>query len=90
MEIKILENEKNRLVIEIPGADHTLCNAIKKELIEDKNVELATYAIKHPLVGIPKMIIETKGATKPKKALENALNGLKKKNKEFSDLFKKV
>ena len=32
MEIKILDDKKNKLVIEVKGADHTLCNALKTEL----------------------------------------------------------
>lgn len=90
MELKIIENEKTRLVFEIPGADHTLCNALKKELLEIPGVEIATYAIEHPLIGIPKMIVETKGAVTPKKALEKAIDGLKEKNKEFITLFNKA
>jgi DNA-directed RNA polymerase subunit L len=90
MELKIIENTKNRLVFEIPGADHTLCNALKKELVETKGVEIATYAIEHPQIGIPKMILETSGALTPKKALESAVAGLKDKNKEFLKAFSKV
>lgn len=90
MDIKIIENTKNRLVFEIPGANHTLCNSLKTELLTDKDVEIATYAIRHPLIGIPKMIIETKGATTPKKVLDKAVSSLKDKNKEFMDLFKKA
>lgn len=90
MEIKIIENEKNRLVVELPGFDHTLCNSLKKELLSVKGVEIATYAIEHPLVGIPKMIIETKGAVTPKKALDEAIKGLQEKNKEFLNIFKKA
>jgi DNA-directed RNA polymerase subunit L len=89
MEIKIIENEKNRLMIELPGADHTLCNSLKKELVSVKGVEIATYAVEHPLIGVPKMIIETKGIA-PKKALEEAIKGLQEKNKEFLTLFKKA
>lgn len=86
MEIKIIQNEKNRLVMEIPGADHTLCNSLKKELLSVSGVEIATYAIEHPLVGIPKMIVETKGAVTPKKAVEKAISELQAKNKEFLKL----
>jgi len=89
MELKILESDKNRLVFEISGADHTLCNALKKELVHTAGVEIATYAIEHPQIGIPKMIVETKGAVTPKKALESAIETLKEKNKEFTKLFVK-
>lgn len=90
MEIKILENDKNRMVFQLIGADHTFCNALKKELVGVTGVEIATYAIEHPQIGIPKMLIQTKGATKPAKTLETAVKNLEKKNKEFSSAFKKA
>ena len=82
MELKILENSAKRAVFQIPGADHTLCNALKKELVNTEGVTVATYAIEHPQVGIPKMLIET-SSVKPKAALESAIDTLKKKNKNF-------
>ena len=90
MEIKILEESKNRLLFQLVGADHTFCNALKRGLIEVKGVEIATYAIEHPQVGIPKMLIETKGAVTPKKALVKALDVLKDANKEFLTAFNKA
>jgi len=87
MEINVLENKKNRLVFELPGTDHTLCNSLKEELHNVKDVEVATYAIKHPLVGVPKFIVEAKD---PKKALLEAAKALKKRNKAFLTAFKKI
>ena len=89
MEIKVLEKESRRLVFQLIGADHTFCNALKKELTETEGVEIATYAIEHPQVGIPKMLIETK-SKKPKDVLDAAIEGLKKKNKQFLSAFKKA
>jgi len=88
MEIKILESSKTRLMFQLIGADHTFCNALKKELTKVDGVELATYAIEHPQVGIPKMLIETKKIS-PKSALQKALDALKVLNKEFLTKFKK-
>ena len=90
MQIKILENEKNKLLFQLIGADHTFCNALKKELVEVTGVEIATYAIEHPQIGIPKIFIQTKGATTPKKALEGAIKKLKADNKEFLAAFEKA
>lgn len=82
MEIKVLEQTKNRLIIEVVGEDHTLCNALRKELWEDKDVEISGYNMKHPLISEPEMIIETKEGN-PRKSLLKAVDGLKKKNKEL-------
>ena len=89
MEIKILENEPKRLIFQLIGADHTLCNALKNELTQIKGVDVATYAIEHPQIGIPKIHIET-SSIEPKKALEKAIANLKKHNKEFLDVFSKA
>lgn len=90
MELKILENKKTRMVFELKGEDHTFCNALKEELLSNKKVDIATYAITHPLIRIPKFIIETIGSETPKNALNSAISSLKKKNTEFLKLAKKV
>ena len=86
MEINIIEDKKKRLVFELKGEGHTLCNALREELWNDKSVTVSAYNISHPLVGIPTFIIETSSKS-PKKALKNAITRLKKKN---STLLKKV
>ncbi|OGM02544.1 hypothetical protein A3K72_02015 [Candidatus Woesearchaeota archaeon RBG_13_36_6] len=88
MEINIIEESKNKMIFEIKGESHTLANLLKKELWNDKNVTAAGYHIKHPLIGTPKMVIETSGTT-PINALEDAINRLKKKNKDFAGVFKR-
>ena len=86
MEINILEDKKKRLVFELKGEGHTLCNVLREELWNDKSVTVSAYNISHPLVGIPTFIIETSSKS-PKKALKDAISRLKKKN---STLVKKV
>lgn len=89
MEIEILENEKTRLHFKLIGADHTFCNALKKELLLDKDVAVATYAIDHPQIGIPNFLVETAKGD-PKKALQKAIKGLQGKNKLFVAAFSKA
>ena len=89
MEINILEDKKKRLVFEINGEDHTLCNALREELWNDKSVTVSAYNISHPLIGIPKFIIETNGKD-PKKALKDAISRLKKKNTELKKQVEKI
>jgi len=83
MKINILEDKKKRLVFELKGEDHTLCNVLREELWNDKCVTVSAYNISHPLVGIPKIIIETDGKKAPKKALKDAISRIKKKNSEL-------
>lgn len=82
MEFKALEEEKNKLIFELKGETHTFCNALTHELKQLKGVTLVSYRIDHPLVGVPRFQIETKGI-EPRKALKEALAALKKKAKEL-------
>jgi len=81
MEFNVVEETKTKLIFELKGETHTFCNALKHELQQIKGVELVTYKIDHPLIGVPKFHLETKG--EPRKALKEALANLKKKAKEF-------
>ena len=87
MLIKILDDKKNKLMIEVKGVEHTLCNAIKSELWNDKHVKIATYTINHPQVGTPQMIVETDGEESPRNALINAVERLHKTNAKFKKEF---
>ena len=88
MEFKVLEETKTKLVFELKGETHSFCNALKQELLDVKGVTLATYRIDHPLVGVPKFHLETKGL-EPRKAIKEALKNLKKKVEDFEKEVKK-
>jgi DNA-directed RNA polymerase subunit L len=89
MEINILEESKNRLVVEIKGESHALCNALKSELWNSKNVKVAGYNIAHPLVGTPKLVIETESGN-PKQLLADAAKSVKKDAEAFLKAFEKA
>jgi len=82
MEFKVLEETKIRLVFQLIGETHTFCNILKEELLHVAGVEVATYTIAHPLIGVPEFYLETKGL-EPRKALKDALKNLKKKAGDF-------
>lgn len=85
MEFKVVEESKNKLVFELKGETHTLCNALKKELNEVKGVEICAYRISHPLIGVPRFLIECNKETEPRRALKEALKSLKKKTTDFQN-----
>ena len=90
MQVAVLENNDNKAVIEIHGSDHTVLLALKDALENDKEVALVTYAIDHPLVGHPKLIIETK-KKKPQAVLLDAIKSVRKELEDFGkDLDKKL
>ena len=88
MEINVLEESKNKLVIEIKGEGHALCNAIKSELWKNKKVKSTGYSIAHPLVGVPKLVIESD--SDPKKLLVEAVKTVKKDSDTFLKSFAKA
>lgn len=81
--MKIIKDTENELEIEITGESHTLCNVLRKILMEDAEVEAAAYAIDHPIIGEPKLYIKAKN---PRKSLNKALNELKSRSNEFKSL----
>lgn len=83
MEVKVIENKKNRLLFELKGADHTLCNILKTEMWNDEHVKVATYSVKHPQISSPEFIVETDTSVTPKSALTSAVNRLKKASDKF-------
>jgi len=89
MELKVVENNKKRIVFDLVGADHTFSGALKKELWNDKAVKVSAYNVEHPLVGIPRFIVETEDKD-PKKALLDAVKRLEKKNESFLEDAKKI
>ena len=90
MELNVLEDSPKNFIAEFKGADHTLCNALKTELWNNKHVKVATYSISHPLVGVPKFIVETDGEVKPRKALADAASKLAETAAKLKKEFKKV
>ncbi|AXV40243.1 DNA-directed RNA polymerase subunit L [Methanobacterium sp. BAmetb5] len=80
--MKIITDKKNELEIEITGETHSLCNALRKTLMEDKDVEAAAYVIEHPIIGEPKLYIKAKN---PRKSLKIAAETLKSRCDEFKE-----
>ena len=60
MELKQISKTKGKIEVEVVGETHTFCNALRKELWEDKATEVAGYNFKHSFIDNPKIIIESK------------------------------
>ena len=89
MEITILEEKKNKIIFEVNGETHTLCNALQKELWNDPHVKAAGYNIEHPLLNIPRFMLETDGAD-PKKTISAAVKRLSKEASKLKDQAKNI
>lgn len=88
MEIRIIEDKKSKLVFELDGVTHGFCNLLREELWNNNHVKVSTYAVKHPLIGKPRFIVETDGAD-PRKLLVDTTEKLKKLNSSFEKDFVK-
>jgi DNA-directed RNA polymerase subunit L len=84
MDVKILEEKKNRMVFTIEGDGSTLANLLKKELWNDEHVKAAGYNVEHPLINIPTFVVETDGAD-PKKTVSAAAKRIAKSVEKFKD-----
>jgi DNA-directed RNA polymerase subunit L len=89
MEIKILEESKERLKIEIVGEGNTIANPLVKELWNDEHIKAAGYRIEHSLVSNPILIVETDGVS-AKEALKKAGSRLDKRMNELKQKFKQA
>jgi len=84
MELVVLENSGNRLKFELKGEEHSFCNFLRKELWNDKSVEIAGYKIEHSLISSPVFTVEV-SKRKAKDVLLDAVSRLKKTVKELKD-----
>ena len=90
LKIKIISKSGKELKIELEGAGHGLCNLLQKQLLEDKNVDMAGYDIPHPLASNPIIYIRMKGAAKPEDSLKKAAQKARGANQVFSEALQKV
>ena len=89
MEINVVEEGKKKIVFEIEGEDHSLANSLVNELWNDSHVSVSGYTMEHPLVGKPRIVVETDGKN-PRTALVDAAKRLIKMNDKFKSLVLKV
>lgn len=82
MRLNMLESEPKRAVVELVDADHTVLLLVRDQLEQDSDVKTVTFAIDHPLVGTPKLVVETT-RKKPQTAILDAIKALKD---ELSDV----
>lgn len=88
MKFNILEDSKTRIKFELKGETHTICNILRKELWNDKDLIAAAYHIEHPMIGHPTFIIDHKKDAR--KALQSAISRLIKQTEELKEKFKKI
>ena len=87
MELRVIEHTKERLKFELKDEDHTFCNILRKELWNDKAIDISGYHVEHSLVSEPVFTISVnKGDAQ--KTLLDAISRLRKWDKELKDQLK--
>ena len=87
MNIKIVRVTENEAEIEFLDEGHTFLNVLKHSLLQDPQVELATYDVKHPMISNPIFYLKTESKD-PLKALRDASLRLKDEFDELLELIK--
>lgn len=78
--MKYLKNEDNDVVIEITGESHTICNILRKRLMNQDEVDAAAYDITHPLIGQPEFELRS---SNPQESLITASQTIKDETNDF-------
>lgn len=90
MEIEIITDKTLELEIVIHEEKHSVCNVLRKYLMEDEDVDYAVYGIDHPLTGEPIMTIKSKRTKRPRNSLVKAAERLKEETQEFKGLVEAI
>jgi len=86
MKLRVLEKEKDKIVLEVSGETHTFLNLLREKAWEVGSKQ-ASYMIEHPYLSEPKFIVK---ADNPIKTLSNASQRIIDQAKEFEKEFKRV
>ena len=87
--VKILEMKDTEVKIEIAGEDHTLLVPLTSKLLENRQVDIATYTIKHMLTCDPVLYVKMKEGD-PLAAIVSAAASLASEFDDFEALYKKA
>lgn len=82
MELRTLTQDDTTVEIEVDGEDDTILNLVKQQLLQDDDVEVATYLRGHPRLDKPTLKVEVTSGD-PVAKIEDAVSELRQ---EFDDL----
>ena len=88
MELKTLKKTKNEVELEVIDENETILNPITHILLENDDVEYATYLAEHPLSNKRQLFIRMKKGS-PYDALKKAVETLLKEAKDFKKQIEK-
>jgi len=86
MKLKIVENKKDKIKVEVVGESHTLLNLLR-ETSWKTGADQASYIIAHPYMSNPEIIIR---GTNPKKTLIDAAQKITDESTAFEKEVKRA
>lgn len=89
MQLKTVEEDEKKIILEVGGETVSFVNLIREELWNDKSVSEAAHIKEHPYLAQPKIFVKTDRGS-PKTALEKAATRIEDQAKEFKEAFKKA
>jgi DNA-directed RNA polymerase subunit L len=89
LRLKVIRRTSRELKIQVENEGHTFCNLLESVLLEDEDVEFASYEVPHPLVSNTLILIRTKRGKRPEEALRIAVEKILQRGKELSKEFSK-
>lgn len=89
MELKKIEDNGKRMIIEFDGETIAFVNMIKDKLWEDSSVKEAATIQEHPYLSKPKILVEVSRGS-PQAALEKSTEKVLDETKEFREKFREA
>lgn len=81
--MKVVSEDEGKIVLEITGESHTICNILRKRLMDEHDeVSVAAYDITHPLIGEPEFEVHGEN---PRESIIQAAEEVKVEAAEFKD-----
>lgn len=84
--MKVINEDSNKLVFEVTGEGHTICNILRKRLMAKDEVTAAAYDITHPLVGQPEFEVHGEN---PRESIIEASEQIKEEANQFKEILTK-
>ena len=89
MELKVIEQNESKLILELGGETVGFANLLRKELWKEKSVKEAAYSKPHPYLSQPRVFIATNKGS-PVSALEKTVKEIDSIIKDFKESFNKA
>jgi DNA-directed RNA polymerase subunit L len=85
MDIEMLEKTKESIKFKILHERHTISQMLKNELLENKDVSMASYILEHPEADDGIFYVKMKSGKDVLKAVEKAIDNLISQISDFKD-----